>query len=82
MRVSGAIEAGMVAVNRGRVSCVSAPFGGVKQSGFGASGGSEGLDEYLNTRYVTMPEPGVTPSAVAPAEVVTLPAGREGTGCR
>jgi succinate-semialdehyde dehydrogenase/glutarate-semialdehyde dehydrogenase len=55
MRVGGAIQAGMVAVNRGRVSCVAAPFGGVGHSGFGHSGGAEGIDEYLVVRYLTMP---------------------------
>lgn len=55
MRMGAAIEAGMVAINRGRVSCVSAPFGGVGHSGYGHSGGSEGIDEYLTTRYLTMP---------------------------
>ena len=48
----------MVAVNRGRVSCVAAPFGGVGHSGFGHSGGAEGIDEYLVTRYLSMPAPG------------------------
>ncbi|MGD9572857.1 MAG: NAD-dependent succinate-semialdehyde dehydrogenase [Thermoleophilia bacterium] len=55
MRLTAAIDAGMVAVNRGRVSCVAAPFGGVKHSGFGQSGGAEGIDEYLVTRYATVP---------------------------
>ena len=55
MRLGSAIQAGMVAINRGRVSCVSAPFGGVGHSGFGHSGGAEGIDEYLVTRYLTMP---------------------------
>ena len=39
MRLGGAIKAGMVGINRGRVSCVGAPFGGVGHSGFGHSGG-------------------------------------------
>ena len=65
MRVSSAIEAGMVAINRGRVSCVAAPFGGVKSSGFGHSGGREGIDEYLVTRYLTMPSPNTVPSTPA-----------------
>jgi aldehyde dehydrogenase family protein len=56
MRVVSRLEAGVVAVNHGRVSCVAAPFGGVKHSGFGHSGGAEGIDEYLVTRYVTMRE--------------------------
>jgi succinate-semialdehyde dehydrogenase/glutarate-semialdehyde dehydrogenase len=55
MGLGSAIQAGMVAINRGRVSCVSAPFGGVGHSGFGHSGGAEGIDEYLVTRYITMP---------------------------
>jgi succinate-semialdehyde dehydrogenase / glutarate-semialdehyde dehydrogenase len=60
LRMAKRLEAGMVALNRGRVSCVSAPFGGVKESGYGASGGAEGIDEYLVSRYVTMPEPAAT----------------------
>jgi succinate-semialdehyde dehydrogenase / glutarate-semialdehyde dehydrogenase len=55
-RLAGEIEAGMIAINRGRISSVAAPFGGVKASGFGRSGGREGLDEYLVTRYVVVPE--------------------------
>jgi succinate-semialdehyde dehydrogenase/glutarate-semialdehyde dehydrogenase len=55
MRLGGAITAGMVAINRGRVSCVAAPFGGVGHSGYGHSGGAEGIEEYLVTRYLTMP---------------------------
>ncbi len=58
MRLGTAIAAGMVAINRGRVSCVAAPFGGVGHSGFGHSGGAEGIDEYLVTRYLTMPATG------------------------
>lgn len=58
MRLGAAIEAGMVAINRGRVSCVAATFGGVGHSGFGHSGGPEGIDEYLVTRYLTMPAAG------------------------
>jgi succinate-semialdehyde dehydrogenase/glutarate-semialdehyde dehydrogenase len=56
MRLAATLEAGMVALNRGRVSCVAAPFGGVKHSGYGHSGGPEGIDEYLTTRYLTMLE--------------------------
>jgi succinate-semialdehyde dehydrogenase/glutarate-semialdehyde dehydrogenase len=46
------IDTGMVGVNRGVVSNVAAPFGGVKHSGLGREGGAEGIDEYLETRYV------------------------------
>jgi succinate-semialdehyde dehydrogenase/glutarate-semialdehyde dehydrogenase len=53
-RVSEAIEAGMVGVNQGIVSNPAAPFGGVKHSGFGREGGFEGIDEYLETKYVAL----------------------------
>ncbi len=53
-RVSEAIEAGMVGINQGIVSNPAAPFGGVKQSGFGREGGFEGIDEYLETKYVAV----------------------------
>lgn len=63
----------MVAINRGRVSCVAAPFGGLKRSGYGNSGGSEGIDECLVTRYLTLPELRV--AAPAPeADVLALSA--------
>jgi succinate-semialdehyde dehydrogenase / glutarate-semialdehyde dehydrogenase len=53
-RVSEALEVGMVGVNQGVVSNPAAPFGGVKQSGFGREGGFEGMDEYLETKYVAL----------------------------
>jgi succinate-semialdehyde dehydrogenase / glutarate-semialdehyde dehydrogenase len=53
-RVSEAVEAGMIGVNQGIVSNPAAPFGGVKQSGFGREGGFEGIDEYLETKYVAL----------------------------
>jgi succinate-semialdehyde dehydrogenase/glutarate-semialdehyde dehydrogenase len=52
LRVCEAIETGMVGLNQGMVSNPAAPFGGVKQSGFGREGGFEGIDEYLETKYV------------------------------
>jgi succinate-semialdehyde dehydrogenase/glutarate-semialdehyde dehydrogenase len=54
LRVSEAIEAGMIGVNQGIVSNPAAPFGGVKQSGFGREGGFEGIGEYLETKYVAL----------------------------
>ncbi len=48
------IETGMVGLNQGVVSNPAAPFGGVKQSGFGREGGFEGVGEYLETKYVAM----------------------------
>src|SRR6478672_6263354 len=52
IRVAEAMEFGMIGVNTGIVSNPAAPFGGVKQSGFGREGGFEGIDEYLETKYV------------------------------
>ncbi|MFM6849337.1 MAG: NAD-dependent succinate-semialdehyde dehydrogenase [Terrabacter sp.] len=50
--MSEALEYGMVGVNQGIVSNPAAPFGGVKASGVGREGGFEGIDEYLETKYV------------------------------
>ncbi|WP_374969874.1 NAD-dependent succinate-semialdehyde dehydrogenase [Terrabacter sp. BE26] len=50
--VSEALEFGMVGVNQGIVSNPAAPFGGVKASGVGREGGFEGIEEYLETKYV------------------------------
>ena len=54
LRVAEAIEAGMVGVNRGVISDPAAPFGGVKESGFGREGGTEGIEEYLDTKYIAL----------------------------
>jgi succinate-semialdehyde dehydrogenase/glutarate-semialdehyde dehydrogenase len=54
-RVFEALETGMVGLNQGIVSNPAAPFGGVKSSGFGREGGFEGIDEYLETKYVGFP---------------------------
>jgi succinate-semialdehyde dehydrogenase/glutarate-semialdehyde dehydrogenase len=51
-RVAEELETGMVGINRGIVSTAGAPFGGVKQSGIGREGGPEGLEEYLEVRYI------------------------------
>jgi succinate-semialdehyde dehydrogenase/glutarate-semialdehyde dehydrogenase len=53
-RVVEALETGMVGLNQGMVSNPAAPFGGVKQSGFGREGGREGVAEYLEIKYVAM----------------------------
>ena len=55
MKVIEALEAGMVGLNRGLVSNPAAPFGGIKQSGFGREGGPEGIAEYLDIKYVSTP---------------------------
>jgi succinate-semialdehyde dehydrogenase / glutarate-semialdehyde dehydrogenase len=52
VRVSEGLHFGMVGINQGIVSNPAAPFGGVKQSGFGREGGPEGIEEYLSVKYV------------------------------
>lgn len=52
MTVTEALETGMVGVNQGIVSNPAAPFGGVKASGIGREGGHEGIEEYLEIKYV------------------------------
>jgi succinate-semialdehyde dehydrogenase/glutarate-semialdehyde dehydrogenase len=52
LRLAEELDTGMVGINRGVVSNPAAPFGGVKHSGFGREGGTEGIEEYLETRYV------------------------------
>jgi succinate-semialdehyde dehydrogenase/glutarate-semialdehyde dehydrogenase len=54
LRVSEALETGMVGLNRGLVSDPAAPFGGVKESGIGREGGHEGLMEFLESKYVAV----------------------------
>jgi succinate-semialdehyde dehydrogenase/glutarate-semialdehyde dehydrogenase len=54
LRVCERLETGMIGLNQGMVSNAQAPFGGVKQSGFGREGGSEGIQEYLDTKYVAV----------------------------
>jgi succinate-semialdehyde dehydrogenase / glutarate-semialdehyde dehydrogenase len=54
LRVAAALDAGMVGVNRGIISDPAAPFGGVKESGLGSEGGSEGIAEYLTTKYIAL----------------------------
>jgi succinate-semialdehyde dehydrogenase / glutarate-semialdehyde dehydrogenase len=53
-RVSEALEVGMLGLNRGLVSNAAAPFGGVKESGFGREGGREGIEEYVTTKYIAV----------------------------
>jgi succinate-semialdehyde dehydrogenase / glutarate-semialdehyde dehydrogenase len=54
LRVSEALESGMVGLNRGLVSDPAAPFGGAKQSGIGREGGHEGMLEYLEAKYLAV----------------------------
>ena len=52
LRVAEELQTGMVGINQGVISNPAAPFGGVKASGFGREGGAEGIEEYLETKYV------------------------------
>jgi len=52
VRVMEKLQTGMVGINQGVVSNPAAPFGGMKASGFGREGGDEGIEEYLETKYV------------------------------
>jgi succinate-semialdehyde dehydrogenase/glutarate-semialdehyde dehydrogenase len=54
LRVCEGLETGMIGLNQGMVSNAGAPFGGVKQSGIGREGGNQGIDEYLETKYVAV----------------------------
>jgi succinate-semialdehyde dehydrogenase/glutarate-semialdehyde dehydrogenase len=54
LRVVEGLETGMIGLNQGIVSNPAAPFGGVKQSGFGREGGREGIGEYLEVKYVAV----------------------------
>ncbi len=53
-RVAEALESGMVGVNEGIISNPAAPFGGVKESGLGREGSHQGMDEYLEEKYLCM----------------------------
>jgi succinate-semialdehyde dehydrogenase/glutarate-semialdehyde dehydrogenase len=53
-RVCEALDTGMIGLNQGIVSNAAAPFGGVKASGIGREGGREGIDEFLETKYIAM----------------------------
>jgi succinate-semialdehyde dehydrogenase/glutarate-semialdehyde dehydrogenase len=52
IKIAEALQAGMVAINRGVISDPAAPFGGVKQSGLGREGGFDGIHEFLETKYI------------------------------
>jgi succinate-semialdehyde dehydrogenase / glutarate-semialdehyde dehydrogenase len=54
LAVCEGLETGMIGLNQGMVSNAGAPFGGVKQSGIGREGGKEGLEEFLETKYVAV----------------------------
>jgi succinate-semialdehyde dehydrogenase/glutarate-semialdehyde dehydrogenase len=51
-RVSEALETGIVGINEGALAAEAAPFGGVKESGYGREGSVHGLDDYLHVKYL------------------------------
>jgi succinate-semialdehyde dehydrogenase/glutarate-semialdehyde dehydrogenase len=51
-RVAEQLKVGMVGINEGAISNAAAPFGGVKQSGYGREGSHYGLDDFLETKYL------------------------------
>ncbi|MFD0979123.1 NAD-dependent succinate-semialdehyde dehydrogenase [Tropicimonas aquimaris] len=51
-RLNDGLEYGLIGINAGLITTVEAPFGGLKESGMGKEGGSQGLDDYLETKYV------------------------------
>jgi succinate-semialdehyde dehydrogenase/glutarate-semialdehyde dehydrogenase len=53
-RVAEALEYGMVGINTGLISTAEVPFGGVKQSGLGREGARQGIDDYLETKYLCL----------------------------
>ena len=54
VRVGEALEYGMVGVNTGLISTAEVPFGGVKQSGLGREGARDGINEYVETKYLCL----------------------------
>jgi succinate-semialdehyde dehydrogenase/glutarate-semialdehyde dehydrogenase len=59
LRVAEKLEYGIVGANAGIISAANAPFGGVKESGYGREGGAFGIDEYLDVKYVLLGGVGV-----------------------
>ena len=53
-RIAEELEYGMIGINAGVISTEVAPFGGIKESGVGREGAAEGIDEYLETKYIAI----------------------------
>ena len=51
--IGAAVEAGMMSINHVALALPETPFGGIKDSGYGSEGGTEGIDAYLSTRFIT-----------------------------
>ncbi|WP_080733808.1 NAD-dependent succinate-semialdehyde dehydrogenase [Rhodococcoides fascians] len=69
IKVAESLDFGMIGINQGIVSNAAAPFGGMKHSGFGREGGPEGIDEYVETKYI----------GIDPTEGVSRASKREST---
>jgi len=59
LRVAEKLEYGIVGANDGIISSAAAPFGGIKESGYGREGGPQGIDEYLDVKYVSIGHVGI-----------------------
>jgi hypothetical protein len=91
IRLSERVDVGMFGSNTGIVSNPAAPFGGVKHSGLGREGGTEGIEEFLEARYIAQPaarsiwkeapDASIRPESVAGAMLWALdqPAGVDGS---
>jgi acyl-CoA reductase-like NAD-dependent aldehyde dehydrogenase len=53
-RVARGLQAGMIGVNEGIISCTESPFGGVKESGLGREGSHLGIDEFSNIKSIIL----------------------------
>jgi succinate-semialdehyde dehydrogenase/glutarate-semialdehyde dehydrogenase len=51
-RLNSKLQYGMIGINSGLITTVEAPFGGLKESGMGKEGGSQGLDDYMSVKYM------------------------------
>ena len=56
-RLNQALNYGLIGINSGLITTVEAPFGGLGESGLGSGGGSQGLDDYLDTKYTCVAGP-------------------------
>jgi len=52
-RIGAAVESGMVSINHLGLALPETPFGGVKDSGYGSEGGTEAMDAYLNSKFIS-----------------------------
>ena len=53
-RMMEALKYGMIGINEGLITTPEAPFGGLKESGLGKEGGHQGIEDYLDTKYVCL----------------------------